>query len=242
MKYIAGLFAAVLALAGCGKENPKAESAAVASSVEQSAAQPSDPASAKKPESQVDKGPWDGPFGLKMGLTIEQITAAIPDLKAATPHIYSTSEPPKPHDSFGNYLLLTSATTGLCKITAVGKIIQTSQFGDELRYAYKNMKAALAERYGKPTSDYDFLKNGSIWNESKYWMMGLVKKDRVVATYWEKNTGTHAKGADLPNDLASISMEASADGTNDGHVTLRYEFSNEEACVDALKKEKNKAL
>ena len=243
MKYIALSFAAAFILAGCGKETPKSESPSAGTSLaEQSPAKPTAPTPTHKLEPHIEKGPWGGPFGLKMGLTDDQLKAAIPDIQAAATNIFSTSSPPKPHDSFETYMLITSASTGLCKITAVGKTIQTSQFGDELRNAHKNLKVALTERYGQPISDHDFLKHGSMWNESKYWMMGLLKKDRIVATFWERKTDKNPKGADLPNDIDSIIVESSAEGTDAGHITLRYAFTNEDACVDAIKKEKNKAL
>lgn len=243
MKYIVLSFAAAFILAGCGKEKPKSESpSAAASLTEHSSAKPTAPTPANKPELHIEKGPWDGPFGLKMGLTDDQLKAAIPDLQAAATNISSTSSPPRPHDSFETYMLITSASTGLCKITAVGKAIKTSQFGDELRSAHNNLKAALTERYGQPISDHNFLKHGSMWNESKYWMMGLLKKDRIVATFWERKNDKNPKGVELPNDIDSIIVESSAEGTDTGHITLRYAFTNEDACVDAIKKEKNKAL
>ncbi|WP_208947926.1 hypothetical protein [Paracidovorax avenae] len=242
MNKIAITFLSSLLLAACSKESSTSANTQKSQASALASAPLANPPTAKTPELKIDKGPWDGPFGLKMGLTDDQLKAAVPDIHAAAANIFSTSSPPKPHDSFETYMLITSASTGLCKITAVGKTIQTSQFGDELRNAHKSLKAALTEKYGQPISDHDFLKHGSMWNESKYWMMGLLKKDRIVATFWERKTDKNPKGADLPNDIDSIIVESSAEGTDAGHITLRYAFTNEDACVDAIKKEKNKAL
>ena len=227
-----------VAISGCGKEGSIGETKATAASPAPVVAE----MTLKTSEPKVDKGPWDGPFGLKMGINETELKAAISDIKTASPNIYSTEAPPKPHDAFETYHLVTSSSTGLCKISAVGKDVPTSQFGDELRSAHKSIKDALTERYGKPTDDYNFLKHGSLWTESKYWMMGLLKKDRVLTTIWEQKTEKTPKGINLPNDIDSIIVDVTASGTDSGYVTLRYAFSNEYKCIAENKKEKNKAL
>lgn len=238
MKLIVVAIVAAVSVAGCSKEEHTASKTAPSSQPLEIAPV----APPKSPEPKIDKGPWEGPFGLKMGLSEAELLAALPDLKTVRPNFFSTTTPPKAHDAFESYSLITSAPTGLCKIAAVGKDISTSGFGDELKSAHMSMKDALTEKYGKPTDHFDFLKHGSIWTERKYWVMGMLKKDRTLMTAWQQKTAKNPKGVELPNNIMTIVIESEATQTDTGYISVRYEFSNLNECFEANSKEKNKAL
>jgi hypothetical protein len=128
---------------------------------------------------------WAGPFGLEMGMMRAQIEALIPTgkLQDTGDGIYKTTRLPRMHDAFESFLLLIDDQHGLCKVTAIGKTINTSVYGDELRDAFNRLEADVARVYGR-NRKYDFLKARSIWNERRDWMMGLLKKERILAAYW----------------------------------------------------------
>lgn len=233
--------AVVLMLAACGKsdapaapsETTKSESAPVA------ATKTPEPVRAAPKKS----GPWEGPLGVKMGITLDELRNAIELKDGSSRYVWESSTSPSPHDSFETYLYTITEETGLCKFAAVGKTIRTSVFGSDLKREFTAMQTALTERYGKPYTKYDSLRRGSIWNESNDWMMALLKKERLLASFWvaEPDDKSSPK-ADLPNDIDMIVLEAEAEGTDSGHVVISYAFKNESTCVDLIKKSRNKSL
>ena len=186
---------------------------------------------------------WEGPLGLKMGISLEELGRAIALKEPKQVALYGSDTAPSPHQAFESYIYTVAAGAGLCRITAVGKTVATNVFGNELRSEYASLKEALGTKYGKPTNDFDFLRQGSIWAEPNDWMTALLKKERSLAVYW--NSGPDKQGIrqiSLPNDLAVIGLSAAANGPNSGFITVTYSFTNEGACLDEIKKSMNKSL
>lgn len=94
---------------------------------------------------------YDGPFGLRMGLSPEEAKVVMPSLEEAEQGsgIYRSDSVPTPHPDFKSYLLFFSSKSGLCKIVAIGKDIQSGYTGLELRTAFDDLDKALSEKYGK---------------------------------------------------------------------------------------------
>ena len=59
-----------------------------------------------------------GPFGVSMGMKPTDFTGL---KKMSDPGWYSTTEVPHPQRAFAEYALKFGSTTGLCRLTAVGK-------------------------------------------------------------------------------------------------------------------------
>lgn len=175
MKYLFGAaLLSCLALTGCSKENP----AEPTSKSENAASKQEAP-----PVKAVKKGPWNGPFGVQMGLSVADLEASGLKLTKMQPGIYSSETAPSPHQAFEGYNFVISSTSGLCKVNAVGKDIATNSFGESIRSTFSDLKNALTEKYGKPSNDYDFLRKGSIWRDSRDWMMALKLKDRTLESH-----------------------------------------------------------
>ena len=200
------------------------------------------PAAQAAPQSQSANAQkkWDGPFGLAMGLTPEQIKASGTSLTAIPqiPGLMKSSGAPSPNSSFNEYLYLFGSGTdsGLCKVVASTPTISANPFGDQIKDTFHELSKALTEKYGKPET-LQFVKRGSLWTDPNDWMMGLSKEERHHASYW-----TLAKLGNLPNSISSIGLSAKAESPNKGYVSLSYEFSNFEACQEARKKSKNSSL
>lgn len=80
-----------------------------------------------------------GPFGLEAGVsldTIEKMTGQAPKIAKESENLYVTGSVPKPNDAFEQYGLVISPTVGLCVIRAVGKTIQTNDYGHQLQSSY----------------------------------------------------------------------------------------------------------
>ena len=175
-----------------------------------------------------------GPFGLEMGMTLEQLKKQF-TVEEMSPGVYKTSSVPNPHPDLVFYRLAITPEHGLCKIMTGTGAVTTSAYGSELRGRYNSFKSALTAKYGEG-AELDFLRSGSIWQEPRYWMMGLLKKERKLITFWaEKNKPTI-------DNLKSVMVEANAVNVETGFVTVGYEFENAGACLAAMQKAKNSSL
>lgn len=175
-----------------------------------------------------------GPFGLNMGTSLTELSKQM-KLKPEKLALYSTSSVPKAHSDFNDYRLVITPAHGLCKIIAWSKVISTSVYGTELVNKFSSLESALTTKYGNP-KQYDILRNGSIWNEQRDWMMGLRKKERILKSYWTN------EGRELPDSVQAIELEAMAINTERAVVSLVYEFKNSDQCVDWIKSQKDSAL
>ena len=174
-----------------------------------------------------------GPFGLKMGMPLEQIDAKA---KQLAPGKYQITNVPKPHSAFESYVVQVAPKAGLCWIKAIGKDITTSSYGVELKSAFYDMKEKLDKAYGNSKTT-DRLLPGSIWHESNEWMMGLIKKERFLFAIWEKETG-----AKLKNNIITITMAAKPSARSKGYIGVDYSFSNEEECNKEIESQEDGAL
>jgi len=180
--------------------------------------------------------PGSGPLGFEAGINgdvIEKMTGETPRLVKESENLYLIDRAPKPNDAFEQYGLVISPTVGLCVVKAIGKTIQTNDFGHQLQAGYDTMKEALTAIYGKPKT-YDFLMPSSIWKDSNDWMTGLYKQDRTLAAEW--------KGPGIKNYINSISIDARALSRDKGYFVVEYTFNNSPECTAELKKQTNDSL
>jgi len=161
-----------------------------------------------------------GPFGLEMGMPPEEVTK----LSSTAPekvndNLYKIT-PPKTHKLFETYVEGVSDAVGLFAIRAISKDIPTSCFGTELKGEFMDLVSSIERAYGEYQL-YDFLRPGSIWDESRDFMMGMIEKERGLAAFWEKD----AKSS-LPDDLESVGVVARPASTSQGYLILEYTFRN----------------
>ena len=161
-----------------------------------------------------------GPFGLEMGMKIEEIDK---NAKKLAENAYKVSVP-KPHKSFSVYYVYTCPSKGLHTIKAISSPITTNGYGEDLKSNFESMEKKLKKVYGE-NKKFDFLRSESLWSESNYWMMGLLKKDRTLAAYW-----TEEYKSKLKDDFKSISLTAIAINQGAGLIVLEYEFLNTSSC------------
>ena len=162
-----------------------------------------------------------GPFGLDMGMSIKQID---PNAEEIAPYTYKIKSVPKPHSAFESYVVKVSPKCGLCWIKAIGKDISTSTYGIELKSSFYDLKERLEKVYGESETT-DMLFYGSIWNEPNDWMMGLIKNERILCSFWEKE-----KGLDLKENIKVVALAAMPINQNKGYLTIEYSFINKDTC------------
>ena len=177
------------------------------------------------------------PFGLTKGMGLEELKKQGTFVPGNQQYVYTSKSINNGHPDFEAYSVVLTPEHGLCKIIAIGKDVETNGFGSELESKYKNLIEAMSGRYGPPGKNYDFLRAGSIWKESQYWMMGLLKKDRTLTAFWSKPENNN-----LPDALQSIMLDTVALSGSKGYLQLAYEFDNVDACIAFTKAKKNSNL
>jgi len=159
-----------------------------------------------------------GPFGLWMGMKLEDISAQAEEV---APFKYRISTPPKPHSAFDAYVVQIAPVSGLSWIKAIGRTVSTSSFGTDLEGKFDEMEQKLIKSYG-PCTRTDALMPGSIWNEPRDWMTGLMKKERYLFCTWDQKSG-----AFLQNGLKAVVLGATALDDESGYVSVEYSFDND---------------
>jgi len=180
--------------------------------------------------------PYDGPFGLKMGLTLEQLKAIDPDLIPLKNNGYFITAIPKPHPSFDKYFLDVSPKTGLCRIMTLDEDIKTNSQGTQLRTQYGVIRDALAKKYGA-FYEKDFLYPGSTMEDPHFYMLSLLKKERVLGSDW--NTDSKAN---LSDGITNVTLITIANDLQTGSIMLIYEFSNCKEFEEELKDDQDSAF
>jgi hypothetical protein len=170
-----------------------------------------------------------GPFGLSKGLKKEDYPGVLEKVNDMT---YTAKTVPNPSELIKDYMLTFGSTQGLAKITCLTPPIATSVYGESVIEEFNKLETALSKKYGKSTK-YDLLSAGSIWNEPRDWMMGLMKKERDLAAFWQPK-----KGERLPDDLTIISIKAVAISTEKAVIVVSYEFENFVAVAEELQKKR----
>ena len=166
-----------------------------------------------------------GQFGLEVGETVKSIRKKGVKLRNDGGYWYVTDKLPKGNSKLVNYELLITPVSGLCRILGYTELIQTNSFGDQLKSKFEFFETALNKKYGVGEK-YDYVKYGSIWDDNKYWMMGLLEKERNLATIYIKDDNN------LPSYMNGIVLRAFARNSGEGVINLNYEFSNVDQCFE----------
>jgi hypothetical protein len=174
-------------------------------------------------------------FGLEPGASLAEIRKNV-TLKQVEPYVYSASILPNGNAAFEDYRLLITPKQGLCKIVAWTPAITSSSFGDSVEAKFDDLFEALTSKYGN-SKKYDFLRSGSIWDDSEDWMMGLAKGDRSLAAYWDEE-----EHSTLPNELIGIELEAKGINSESALISLTYELNNFSECRTWVKSQQNSSL
>ncbi len=164
----------------------------------------------------------DGPFGVDLSAKI----AAYPMCKKMTgvDGDYECSTLPKPHPDFNFYLIKYFDDIGICGVSAASKTIQVNSFGEELIALIDDISSQLSLKYGTPRKVDGA---AGIMSAKQYWMIALMRHERVYAYVWEKK---------LPPGLSSIQLEALAESSDSGKVILIFKSSHAAECTAKIKK------
>jgi len=161
-------------------------------------------------------GAFCGPFGLDMGMSLDRVRQVSSTTPANRGNDLYEITPPNTNNMFETYVVRIHPTYGVYLIKAVGVDITTNGYGTALRTAFNNLAGSLERVYGQYRLT-DFLLPRSIWKDPDDFMMGLLRNERYLFAMWERK-----EGSNLPDDLESIAIGASALNSSKGYVSLEY--------------------
>lgn len=168
---------------------------------------------------------FSNPFGLEMGMKLEQIEGKTTKIKTG---FYQLTSVPKPHSAFETYHVQIAPKSGLCFISAKSRGVKTKPDGIRLKSAFYNMQNKYEKKYGKSEVE-DALNPGSTWSKQNDWMIGLFDLQRDLYARWNKDTG-----AKLKNNINEIWIVAVTTGKTDGFLYVSYSFSNRDECINEI--------
>jgi hypothetical protein len=137
---------------------------------------------------------------------------------------YQLTKLPKTSNLFESYVVIVTPDNGLCYLKAIGVDVDTSAYGSQLKQAFTKVNKSLQNKYVKGLT-LDFLSSGSIWSESRDFMMGLLKKERyLLASYNAEEGSTMAEG------VKEATLSGHALSSDKGYLSLDYNFDNYDSC------------
>ena len=172
---------------------------------------------------------YAAPFGLKMGMTVEEIAEQCEEEPSYFEDDIYFVKPIKKHPLFDYYAVYVNEKTGLYQIRAISSPITTNKFGTELKNAFNSLKDRIAKTYGKPkVTDKYSNSSYSYYQQDEYWFYSLREGSRELSAVWGYDSA-------LSDDLESVALECTVlsgfdEGT--GQLVLYYYFKNTSAVED----------
>ena len=159
-------------------------------------------------------------------MSVAQLRAAGADLKLRKDGVYISYKMPRQLDGIDFYLLKIDSAIGLCSIQAIGKTINTNDFGDQIKEEFDKYEELLSQVYGA-NERFDFLKAGSIWDERNDWSMALLQDERTLSAFWDESQGSTMK-----DGIAGIQLAANGLSLGASYIDITYYFENHTKCIE----------
>ncbi len=160
------------------------------------------------------------PFGLRMGMTLEQITEVcggiVPNHNENDSYFI---KPTNNHPLFKYYLVYVDEEIGLYYIKALTDEISSNDYGEEIKSAFENIKDRISKNYGNPKV-IDEVASDTIWSDEEYWFYALQHGARTLTAIW---------GIENPiakDDIEYIGISAKYSSYRKGIILLEYRFKN----------------
>ena len=169
---------------------------------------------------------YAAPFGLKMGMTIDEIAEQCEEEPSFIEDDIYWIKPIKSHPIFSYYAVYVSEKTGLYQIRAISDSVTCNKYGTEIQNAFNSVKDRISKTYGKPRiiNKVDSTIS-SFLQKDEYWFQTLKDGARQLSAIWGEKT-------ELTDNLISVALECVADNYEDAHLVLYYYFTNSTSVED----------
>ena len=129
------------------------------------------------------------PFGLKMGMTIDEIAEQCEEEPTFVKDDIYLVKPIKSHPLFSYYAVYVNEKTGLYQIRAISDSMACNDYGTEIQNAFNSVKDRIAKVYGRPRI-INKIASDSLWKDDKYWFQALKDGARQLSAIWGEKAKT----------------------------------------------------
>ncbi|MEE3314880.1 MAG: hypothetical protein VZR56_12090 [Treponema sp.] len=165
-----------------------------------------------------------GPFGLKMGMTLEELSAACIEEPEYIADDRYYIQPKKSHPLFYGYVAWVSEANGLYYIKGISREIKTTDYGTEVKQEFSKLLSPLEKKYGK-FKKIDKLSFDTLWKDPGDWMIAIADGARIYEAHWEATDDNVEKFEGLISIAIGIKTEATYI-TNEAYIWIEYGFIN----------------
>jgi hypothetical protein len=163
------------------------------------------------------------PFGLKMGMTIEEIEKQCEEKPEFLKDDMYLVKPIKKHPLFSDYVVYVDEEKGLYQIRAISDSVKCNKYGTEIQNKFNSVKDRISKVYGEPEIIDKVDSNiSSLMQRDEYWFDTLQDGSRQLTAVWgEENK--------LADDLINIFLDCISDSPSydeKAHLILVYYFVN----------------
>ena len=172
-----------------------------------------------------------GPFGLRMGMSLDEITDVCNGVEPVfiEKDFYSFT-PVKTHPLFKYYYIHVDPAEGLYCIRVLTDDIKPNEYGTELKDSFAEIKNRIEKVYGKPRI-VDEIDPNSYYKDDNEWFRALAQGARRYFAVWETSNKNKLK-----DDLELVGIMAKTYGPDYspvGYIALEYYFLNTESVEDS---------
>ncbi len=169
-----------------------------------------------------------GPFGLDMGMTLEEVAEACGGIE---PEYISDDryyiQPVKSHPLFEGYVVWISETEGLYYIKGISREIQANSYGTEVKQEFARLLSPLERKYGKFAKIDEIVSDDVLPYKLKQdsWMLTIAEGSRICEAYWSADEDNFEKFGGLTTISIGIRTQATYI-TDKAYIWIEYGFAN----------------
>lgn len=164
-------------------------------------------------------------FGIGMGESVTSLNVA---REGETVGIYHLAGVPDPDRDFNNYMVRSSAPTGVCMVTAISQPIISDPDGKQLREEFVRLRTKYAEIFGEPrTHDYILAGDTQLW--AHLFATKLQRHEAILAARWTYNNGNV-----MGDKIMELILTVQPAGRAQGVLVLQAKLNNYRECMRAV--------
>lgn len=122
------------------------------------------------------------PFGITINDTLHK---SIKYTTIENSDMLMVTNPPNPIKIFDGYGVLLNNLNKVSIISAIGNIHENDNYCYTSQEEFKEIENLLIKKYGKPTTNLDYIDSEALWKESKYYKMSIINKERLHINIWK---------------------------------------------------------
>jgi len=123
------------------------------------------------------------PFGIALGEPLPEGFEAKFDCRPPGAHSLGCDAAPVLVEPFDEFMVLLTPDRRVAKVGAFATI-ENDAYGLRALTWVKKLHEAVTAKWGKATTDYDFVQPRSIWSEARDFAMALKTRQRTKMSFW----------------------------------------------------------